>query len=126
MSKHHRNYNNGFNIGDILNNIDITQLLSILSALGGNKNFSNDQLGSLMENLNSSNGGTQGNSNFNDSDIKSKLAALENRLSKIENGGTIKEELLRTIKELQDSPDAAKTLNNYINSINSSRNTHRS
>ncbi|HBC95707.1 MAG TPA: hypothetical protein DC034_02795 [Clostridium sp.] len=125
MSKHHRNYNNGFNLGDILNNIDITQLLSILSALGGNRNFSNEQLGSLMENLNSFDGGSQGHSNFSDSDIKTKLSALESRLSKIESGGTIKEDLLRAIKELEDSPDAAKTINNYLNSVNSGKNTHR-
>ncbi|MCI1944453.1 hypothetical protein [Clostridium luticellarii] len=124
MSKHHRNYNNGFNIADILNNIDIPQLLSIISSLGGNRNFSNDQLGSLMDNLNSSKG-SQNTSAFNDSNIKSQLAALEDRLSKIESGGTIKEDLLQAIKELKNSPDAAKILNEYINSNDSRKNTHR-
>lgn len=55
-------------------------------------------------------------SGFNESNIKSQLAALENRLSKIENGSSTKEQLLSTIKELQNSPDAAKMLNDLMNS----------
>ncbi|MHC6180828.1 hypothetical protein ACYUJ6_13390 [Clostridium sp. JNZ X4-2] len=126
MSKHHRNYNNGFNIADILNNIDITQLLSIISSLGGNKSLGNDQLSSLMNNLNSGNSSSgPAASGFNNSNIKSQLSELENRLSKIESEGTIKEDLLRAVKELQNSPDAAKILNDYMNSSNSGRNTHR-
>lgn len=126
MSKHHRNYNSGFNIADILNNIDITQLLSILSSLGGNKGLGNDQLSSLMNNLNSGNSSREpAASGFNNSNIKSQLSELEDRLSKIESGGTIKEDLLRAVKELQNSPDAAKILNDYMNSNNSGRDTHR-
>ncbi|EDK35349.1 hypothetical protein [Clostridium kluyveri] len=119
MSKHRRkNYDTGFNLGDILRNIDITQLMSILSVLGGgNNNLSKDKLSSMLNNLDLGDiSNAASKSGFNESNIKSQLAALENRLSKIENGSSTKEQLLNTIKELQNSPNAAKMLNDLMNS----------
>ncbi|WP_368489885.1 hypothetical protein [Clostridium sp. BJN0013] len=119
MSKHHhRNYNTGFNLGDILRNIDITQLMSILSALGGsNNNLSKDKLSAMLDNLDLGDISKAANkSGLNESNIKSQLATLENRLSKMENESSTKEQLINTIKELQNSPDAVKTLNDFINS----------
>lgn len=118
MSRHRRkNYNTGFNLGDILKNIDITQLMSILSVLGGsNNNLSKDKLTSMLNNLDIDDISRAANtSNFNESSIKSKLTSLEGRLSKIENDNSMKDQLLNTIKDLQNSPDTAKMLNDIIN-----------
>ncbi|MFL0194526.1 hypothetical protein ACJDU8_02900 [Clostridium sp. WILCCON 0269] len=121
MSRHHRkNYNTGFNLGDILKNVDISQLMSILSALnggGGSNNLSGDKLSSLLNNIDLSSISNKNNtSGFDESTIKSQLAALESRLSKIESGNTTKEQIMKTVKDLQQSPDAAKILNDFMNS----------
>lgn len=118
MSKHHRkNYNTGFNLGDILNNIDITQLISIMSALGGNsRNSSNGQLDSLLNNLNSGNAAPRNDvPQFNQSNINSQLEELERRLSNMKDSNSETNEILDTIKRLRNSPDAAKILNSFMN-----------
>lgn len=129
MGKHRRkNSASGFNIGDILKNIDITQLLSVMSSLGGSSNISNDQLGSMLRDLDLGDiAKGSGSSGFNDADVKDKLSALENRLSKLEKGKSgIQDEVLRTIKDLQSSPDAAKMLNEFMKSnFNNSKEDRR-
>ncbi|OAA84894.1 hypothetical protein WY13_02797 [Clostridium ljungdahlii] len=124
MSKHHRkNYNTGFNLGDILNNIDITQLVSIISALGGNsRNSSNDQLGAMLSNLNLGDISKKNNvPEFNQSNINSQLAELEKKLSQTEDNSSGKNEILDAVRQLQNSPDAAKILNSFMNSNNNNK-----
>lgn len=120
MSKHHRkNYNTGFNLGDILNNIDITQLISIISALGGNSNNSSNGLSSMLSNLNLGDISNKNNvPEFNQSNINSQLAELEKKLSQTEGNSSGKNEILDAVRQLQNSPDAAKILNNFMNSNN--------
>ncbi|AGY75692.1 hypothetical protein [Clostridium autoethanogenum] len=125
MSKHHRkNYNTGFNLGDLLNNIDITQLVSIISALGGNsRNSSNDQLGAMLSNLNLGDISKKNNvPEFNQSNINSQLAELERKLSQTEDNSSGKGEILDALRQLQNSPDAAKILNSFMNSNNNNNN----
>ncbi|OAA89530.1 MULTISPECIES: hypothetical protein [Clostridium] len=124
MSKHHRkNYNTGFNLGDLLNNIDITQLVSIISALGGNsRNSSNDQLGAMLSNLNLGDISKKNNvPEFNQSNINSQLAELERKLSQTEDNSSGKGEILDALRQLQNSPDAAKILNSFMNSNNNNK-----
>ncbi|WP_446897632.1 hypothetical protein ACSVC9_11535 [Clostridium sp. LBM24168] len=118
MSKHHhRNNNNGFNLGDLLSNIDIPQLLSMLSSFSGSKGMaSNDKISSILNNLNMEDIASNSRNGFDDSNIKSKLAALENRLSSLENRNQMQNEVLQKVRELQNSPDAAKFLNDFMNS----------
>lgn len=124
MSKHHhRNNNSGFNIGDLLSNIDLSQLLSMMSTLGGSKGImSNDKIGSLLEGLNMGSGNGEG---FNDSDIKSKLSAIENRLASLENRNQMQNEVLQKVRELKNSPDAAEFLNDFINSESNKSDSHK-
>lgn len=128
MSKHHRksNNNSGFNLGDLLNNIDLPQLLSMLSSFGGSRGMmSNDKISSMLDNLNMGDIGTNGGSGLDDSNIKSKLAALENRLSSLENRNQMQNEVLQKVRELQNSPDAAKFLNDFMNSNSDNHKRHR-
>lgn len=114
MSKHHRRNNNGFNIGDLLGNIDLPQLLSIMTSLGGSGGMmSNDNIGSLLNNMNM---GDTGGNNFNKSNINSQLSNLENRLANLENRSQLQNDVLQKIRELQNSPDAAKLLNEFMKS----------
>lgn len=118
MSKHHRkNMSNGFNLGDLLGNIDLPQLMSIMSSIGGGKSSgSNDQISSMLSNLNLGNSMNTGSGKFNNSDLSSQLSALESRLLNLENRSNMEDELLKKIKELKSSPDAAKTLNSFMKS----------
>ncbi|MBA5851250.1 hypothetical protein H2684_08015 [Clostridium sp. cel8] len=125
MSKHHhrnnnRPVNNGFNLGNLLGNIDLPQLLSLMSAFGGGGMggmMSNDKISSLLNNMNTGDITRNiGGNNFNESNIKSQLAALENRLENLENRSDLQNQVLAKIKELQNSPDAAKFLNDFMNS----------
>ncbi|MBP2032781.1 hypothetical protein J2Z42_001455 [Clostridium algifaecis] len=118
MSKHHRkNMNTGFNLGDLLGNIDLPQLISIMSSISGSRNSgSNDQIGSMLNNLNLGNSIKDGSGKFNNSDLKSKLSTLESRLSNLENRSAMEDELLKKIRELKNSPDAAKSLNDFVDS----------
>ncbi|MCH3962778.1 MAG: hypothetical protein LKE46_00725 [Clostridium sp.] len=125
MSKHHHrnNVNSGFNLGDILKNIDITQLLSMLSSFSGSRGMmSNDKISSMLDNLNM---GDLGETGLDDSDIKSKLGALEKRLSSLENRNQMQNEVLQKVRELQNSPDAAKFLNDFMSSNSDGHKRHR-
>lgn len=140
MGKHHRKNNTkpavsqGFNFGDLLKNIDINQIISLIGSLVGANNMTTGQLSSMLRNfdLNDLNqldlNQVVGSSNMNKNDIKSQLLALADRLDDVDNGSNsnVQDQVLNAVKSLQSSPDGQDLLNSLLkgalgNSDNDSR-----
>ncbi|WP_411680517.1 hypothetical protein [Clostridium thailandense] len=124
MGKHHRKSNvspvggvGGFNFGDLLKNIDINQIVSIISSLVGANNMTTNQLSSMLRNFDlSALTGASDSVNLNESEVKSQLSALADRLDDIEKGQSrnVQDEVLNAVKSLQSSPDGQEILNNLL------------
>ncbi|MBV7272306.1 hypothetical protein JMF89_05785 [Clostridiaceae bacterium UIB06] len=121
MGKHHRKSNvspvGGFNIGDLLKNIDINQIVSIISSLVGANNMTTNQLSSMLRNFDlSALAGASDSVNLNESEVKSQLSALADRLDDIEKGQSrnVQDEVLNAVKSLQSSPDGQEVLGNLL------------
>lgn len=126
MGKHHRknntNVSQGFNFGDLLKNIDINQIVSLIGSLVGANNMTTGQLSSMLRNfdlndLNQSDlNQVVSSSNMNKNEIRSQLLALADRLDDVEKGknNTVQEEVLNAVKSLQSSPDGQDLLNSLL------------
>jgi hypothetical protein len=128
MGKHHRKNNTkpavsqGFNFGDLLKNIDINQIISLIGSLVGANNMTTSQLSSMLRNfdLNDLNqfdlNQVVGSSNMNKNDIRSQLLALADRLDDVDNGqnGNVQDQVLNAVKSLQSSPDGQDLLNSLL------------
>lgn len=118
MGKHHRkniaNVPQGFNFNDLLKNVDINQIISLISSLVGANNMSTNQLSSMLRNFDLSDLNKVANSaNLNENEVKSQLGALADRLDDIEKGknGNVQDEVLNAVRSLQSSPDGQDILN---------------
>lgn len=123
MGKHHRksnsnaNVSQGFNFGDLLKNIDINQIISIISSLVGANNMTTNQLSSMLRNFDLSDLNKVANTgNLNESEIKSQLLALADRLDDVDKGknSNVQDEVLNAVKALQSSPDGQDILNSLL------------
>lgn len=132
MGKHHRkspinpsNVSNGlsnlggFNIGDLLKNVDLNQIISLLSSFVGAKNMNTDQLSSMIRNLDLNDVGQEASSSKIDMNkLQSQLSLLADRLDEVEGGknGNVHDELLNAVKNIQDSPGGTDALFDFIKS----------
>jgi hypothetical protein len=134
MGKHHKNSNNpsnkptssnslgnfgGFNIGDLLKNIDLNQIISLLSSFVGAKNMNTDQLSSMIRNLDLNDVGQGANSSKIDiNKLQSQLSLLADRLDEVEGGknGNVHDQLLNAVKNLQDTPGGTDGILDFIKS----------
>lgn len=123
MGKHHRKTNNnnnvspGFNFGDLLKNIDISQIVSLISSLVGANNMTTNQLSSMLRNFDLSDlSNIAGSNKLNENEVKSQLSALADRLDDIENGQNknVQDEVFNAVKSLQSSPDGQEILNTLL------------
>ncbi len=128
MGKHHRKSNTktavsqGFNFGNLLKNIDINQIISLIGSLVGANNMTTSQLSSMLRNfdlndLNQSDlSQVISSGNMNKNDIRSQLLALADRLDDVDNGqnGNVQDQLLNAVKSLQSSPDGQDLLNSLL------------
>lgn len=128
MGKHHRKSNTkpavsqGFNFGDLLKNIDINQIISIISSLVGANNMTTNQLSSMLRNFDLSDlnkgdlGKVVSSSNMDENEIKSQLLALADRLDDVDNGknSNVQDQLLNAVKALQSSPDGQDLLGSLL------------
>lgn len=128
MGKHHRKNNTkpavsqGFNFGDLLKNIDINQIISLIGSLVGANNMTTSQLSSMLRNfdlndLNQSDlNQVISSGNMNKNDIRSQLLALADRLDDVDNGNnsTVQDQVLNAVKSLQSSPDGQDLLNSLL------------
>lgn len=126
MGKHHRknntNFSQGFNFADLLKNIDINQIISLLGSLVGSNNMSTGQLSSMLRNFdfNDLNHGDLDklidSSNMSKSEIKSQLLSLADRLDGAdkEKNSNVQDQLLDAIKALQSSPDGQDILSSLL------------
>lgn len=132
MGKHHRKSSNnnlnssnglgnfgGFNIGELLKNIDLNQVISLLSSFTGAKNMSTDQLSSIIRNLDLNEVNRENNSSNLDIDnLKSQLSILADRLDQVEGGksANVHDELMKAVKNLQDTPGGQDAVYDLIKS----------
>lgn len=122
MGKHHRknnvsNVSPGFNFGDLLKNIDISQIVSLISSLVGANNMTTNQLSSMLRNFDLSDlNNITGSNNLNENEVKSQLSALADRLDDIEKGQNknVQDEVFNAVKSLQSSPDGQEILNTLL------------
>jgi hypothetical protein len=109
----------GFNIGDLLKNIDLNQIISLLSTFVGAKNMNTNQLSSMIRNLDLNDVNKENTSPKMDIDkLKSQLSVLADRLDEVEGGkgNNVHDELMKAVKNLQETPDMQDALNNFIKS----------
>lgn len=124
MGKHHRKSNvvptgaGGFNLNDLLKNIDINQIVSIISSLVGANNMTTNQLSSMLRNFDLSDlGNVTGSNKLDEGEMRSQLSALADRLDDIEKGQSknVQDEVMNAVKSLQSSPDGQEILNTLVN-----------
>ena len=131
MGKHHRKSNvapagagpgiGGFNFGDLLKNIDINQIVSIISSLVGANNMTTNQLSSMLRNFDLSDlANVTGSNRLDEDEIRSQLSALADRLDDIEKGQNrnVQDEVMDAVKTLQSSPDGQEILNTLKGALN--------
>jgi hypothetical protein len=109
----------GFNIGDLLKNIDLNQVISLLSSFVGAKNMNTDQLSSMIRNLDLNDVGNEANSSKIDMNkLQSQLSLLADRLDEVEGGknGNVHDELLNAVKNLQDAPGGTDAIFDLLKS----------
>ncbi|MCH5138123.1 hypothetical protein JMF89_13020 [Clostridiaceae bacterium UIB06] len=134
MGKHHKSSNNpstkpttsnglgnfgGFNIGDLLKNIDINQIISLLSSFVGAKNMNTNQLSSMIRNLDLNDMGQEANSSKVDvNKLQSQLSLLADRLDEIDGGknANVHDELLNAVQNLQNTPGGSDAVLDFIKS----------
>jgi len=134
MGKHHKSSNNpsnksnnsnglgnfgGFNIGDLLKNIDINQIISLLSSFVGAKNMNTNQLSSMIRNIDLNDVSNESNSSKIDvNKLQSQLSLLADRLDEIDGGknANVHDELLSAVKNLQDTPGGTDAVMDFIKS----------
>lgn len=124
MGKHHRKNNNnvsqGFNLNDLLKNIDINQIVSLISSLVGANNMTTNQLSSMLRNFDLSDLNKVANAgNLNENEIKSQLLTLADRLDDVEKGksNNVQDEVLNAVKALQSSPNGQDILNTLLKGV---------
>lgn len=109
----------GFNIGDLLKNIDINQIISLLSSLVGAKNMNTNQLSSMIRNIDLNDVSNEPNSSKMDiNKLQSQLSLLADRLDEIDGGKNtnVHDELLSAVKNLQDTPGGTDAVLDFIKS----------
>lgn len=109
----------GFNIGDLLKNIDINQVISLLSSFVGAKNMNTNQLSSMIRNLDLNDIGKESNSSKMDMNkLQSQLSLLADRLDEIDGGKNtnVHDELLSAVKNLQNTPGGTDAVLDFIKS----------
>lgn len=107
----------GFNLNDLLKNIDINQIISLVGSLVGANNMSTNQLSSMLRNFDLNDLAKLGNQgNINENDVKSQLMALADRLDDVgkSSNNNVQDEVLRAVKNLQSSPDGQDLLNTLL------------
>jgi hypothetical protein len=121
MGKHHRKptstVSKGFNLGDLLKNVDINQIVSLVSSLVGANNMTTGQLSSMLRNFDLSDlNNITGPNKLNENEVKSQLSALADRLDDVEKGqsNNVQEEVLNAVKALQSSPEGQDVLNSLL------------
>lgn len=121
MGKHHRKANttvpSGFNIGDLLKNVDLNQIVSLISSLVGANNMTTNQLSSMLRNFDLSDlSNISASNNLNENEIKSQLSALADRLDDIEKGNNnnVQDEVMNAVKALQSSPDGQEMISSLL------------
>lgn len=117
MGKHHRKSNvspaSGFNFNDLLKNIDINQIVSIVSSLVGANNMTTNQLSSMLRNFDLSDlSNIAGSNKLDESEIRSQLSALADRLDDVEKGQSknVQDEALNAVKFLDHLEKIAEIL----------------
>lgn len=134
MGKHHKGSNNpsnkpnnsnipssfgGFNIGDLLKNIDINQIISLLSSFVGAKNMNTNQLSSMIRNIDLNDMEPEANSSKVDvGKLQSQLSLLADRLDEIDGGknANVHDELLNAVQNLQNTPGGSDAVLDFIKS----------
>lgn len=134
MGKHHKGPKNssnppktsnglgsfgGFNIGDLLKNIDLNQVISLLSSFVGAKDMNTNQLSSILRNMDLSDMSKEGNSSKIDiNKMQSQLSLLADRLDQIDGGknSNVHDELLNAVKNIQGTPGGTDAVMDFIKS----------
>lgn len=109
----------GFNIGDLLKNIDINQIISLLSSFVGAKNMNTDQLSSMIRNLDLNDVSKEASSSKIDMNkLQSQLSLLADRLDEVEGGkgANVHDELLNAVNNLQNTPGGTDAILDFIKS----------
>jgi hypothetical protein len=109
----------GFNIGELLKNVDLNQVVSLLSSFVGAKNMNTDQLSSMIRNFDFNDVNQEANSSKIDMNkLQSQLSLLADRLDEVEGGknSNVHDELLNAVKNLQDAPGGTDGLLDFIKS----------
>lgn len=109
----------GLNIGELLKNIDLNQVISLLSSFVGAKNMKTDQLSSMIRNLDLNDVSKETASPKIDiNKLKSQLSVLADRLDEVDGGkgGNVHDELLSAVKNLQDAPGGKDAMYDFIKS----------
>jgi hypothetical protein len=134
MGKHHKSPKNpsnvsnnssglgnlgGFNIGDLLKNVDISQVISLLSSFVGAKNMNTNQLSSMIRNLDLNDASNEAASSKIDMNkLQSQLSLLADRLDQVEGGkgANVHDELLNAVNNLQNTPGGTDAIMDFIKS----------
>lgn len=120
MGKHRKkSFVNNINIGDLLKNLDINQIISLLSSFVGANNMTTDQLSSMLRNFDLNDINKGNNSNSVDLDkLRVQLSAIADRLDDVEKGQSrnVQDELLNAIKNIQQSSDDKDDLMGFLKS----------
>lgn len=109
----------GFNIGDLLKNIDLNQVISLLSSFVGAKNMNTDQLSTMIRNLDLNDVSKETNSSKIDiNKLQSQLSLLADRLDEVEGGknANVHDELLNAVKNIQNLPGGTDAIFDLIKS----------
>lgn len=122
-----RNFASSINLGELLRNVDINQVLSLANTLAGTGNSGTGLLLSLlglgsqnrdpMPPLATTPGAAPSQNGINVDAMKAQLSMLADRLSQAGNGqpNGIQGELLKAINALQQSPELMNMFNNFAN-----------
>ncbi|MBC2579815.1 hypothetical protein [Clostridium sp. DJ247] len=111
-----RNIASSINFAELLRGIDINQIISLVTTLAGVNNMTTNQLGSMLRNLDLSEiNKAPASGNLSPDEMKNQLSALADKLDQMGNG-TVPEELLKSIKSLQQSPELMNMFTSFFNS----------
>lgn len=120
MGKHRKkSFVDNINIGDLLKNLDLNQIISLLSSFVGANNMTTDQLSSMLRNFDLNDINKGNNSGSVDLDkLKSQLSAIADRLDDVEKGQSrnVQDELLSAIKNIQQSSSDKDDLYGFLKS----------
>lgn len=120
MGKHRKkSFVDNINIGDLLKNLDINQIISLLSSFVGANNMTTDQLSSMLRNFDLNDISKGNNSSSVDLDkLRAQLSAIADRLDDVEKGQSrnVQDELINAIKHIQHSPEDKDDLMGFLKS----------